>query len=156
VNTAHTRVVQANRRHGQHSGPVASYGARRVHRDDFQAELHRAATDPVWRQPGRRHGPTPLGPDTPKANKLTDRDGNPRIVPLSADQRVARYFGTIGTRRPARPRDDAEVERYAPGPTYTWGEDARRHAALLGLTMRQRRRMVHKANRTSADNLKGA
>lgn len=47
-----------------------------------------------WKQPGRRFGPSPLGPDTPKANKLTDRDGNPRIAPLTADQRMANYGRT--------------------------------------------------------------
>jgi hypothetical protein len=121
---------------------------KRLARDDFQTELHDGGRD--WKQPGRRYGPIPLG-GTPKMNKLTDPDGNPRIAPLSADQRLMRYYVSPGHRnpRPATPTDD-ETEQYMPGPSYVTGEDARRHAQLLGVTTRQRRRMVHKANHATA------
>ena len=80
---------------------------RRVHRTDDQQALHHGGNG--WHQPGRRFGPSPLGPEHPKANKLTDKDGNARIAPLTYDQRTARYvfqgfkpFGTISRRQQRR------------------------------------------------------
>lgn len=94
----------------------------------------------AWKQPGRRFGPSPIGPDHPKLNKVTDRDGNPRIMPLTADQRLSRYYASPGAVRRVRPNPEADDD--APLSPY-------HRAALLGLTMRQARRLRKKANRTS-------
>lgn len=108
-----------------------------AHYGDFHRDVHRVATS-GWKQPGRRFGPIPLGPDTPKANKVTDSDGNPRIAALSADQRIWRYKEAAGRMpsAPAMPLLETAEDEY----------DARQHARNLGVTMRQRRRIVHKAN----------
>lgn len=88
------RIALINRRHagtaGHPSGMQAHPLSRaRVHRDDFQTELHDGGSD--WKQPGRRYGPSPVGPDQPKKNKVTDRDGNPRIAPLTGAARQRAY-----------------------------------------------------------------
>jgi hypothetical protein len=141
------QVTKRNQRHNHHIGLELDPLMRRLCRDDFQTDLHQAAVEPSWKQPGRSFGPSPLGPDSPKANKVTDSAGNPRIAPLSADQRLTRYATGGRPVRRIQPTDGefgyADFERMSP-------QDARLHAGLLGVTLRQRRRIVHKANHATA------
>jgi hypothetical protein len=146
MSLTYEQVVKRNRRNPRRDYGLArrlarleGHAARGLARDDFQLSLHEGAND--WHQPGRSFGPSPLGPDHPKKNKVTDSDGNPRIVALSADQRIWRYKQAGGRlpSSPAMPLLEAAETPY----------DGREHARNLGITTRQRRRLVHKANRTS-------
>ena len=130
INPEH--VIKRNRRH---PAPLVweeqIKRPRRTHREDH----HRMEVN-TWHQPGRRYGPSPLGPDHPKANKLTDRDGNPRIAPMQTTVRLLHYQRVSG--------------RHAVAPDSAAGEamlTARRRAALLGVTVPQARRLAKKANK---------
>jgi hypothetical protein len=75
----------------KHGVKIPSPGRLRVHRELWQDGLHLMTVGGGWKQPGRRFGPGPLGPNVPKANKVTDSDGNPRVMPLTTGQRQAGY-----------------------------------------------------------------
>lgn len=94
------KVIKVNRAHSRLHLPVdldrrPLGGRTRVYRADATGTQGVGGTS-GWKQPGRRFGPMPLGPDKPKVNKLTDSNGNPRIVPLDYDQRVDNYLAQPG------------------------------------------------------------
>jgi hypothetical protein len=142
VTLTYEQVTKRNKRHRDPRTRATDRALARASRQRgarLHREPHQEIELPDWKQPGRRFGPSPLGPDHPKLNKVTDSDGNARIMPLTADQRITRYL-KASHRSAARPRDDADESDY----------DARRHAELLGVTLRQLRRIVHKANHAAA------
>lgn len=138
--------VQVFKRNRRGTPAVIERSARgrhgRVHFEGHHGHRAEGTPGPGWKQPGRRFGPTPLGPDVPKENKGVDGGGNPRILPLRADQRLARYYAGPGKRYSRMPEPDDD------GAVIDRSElTGRERAALLGLTTRQRRRLTHKANR---------
>lgn len=87
------QVVTRNRRHRDPRTQQVDRALARAARahGGLHREPHQEIEIGNWKQPGRRFGPSPLGPDHPKANKVTDSDGNARIMPLTTGQRQARY-----------------------------------------------------------------
>jgi hypothetical protein len=130
--------------------------SQRPARRDFHEEVRTPFVEQAgWHQPGRRFGPSPLGPDKPKMNKVTDRDGNPRVVPLTWEQRHRAYVtlprrwtgGDGGGDRIERRTRATEAQRH---PLYFASLSGQERAALLGVTPRQLRRLEHKENHAAA------
>lgn len=130
------QVLKRNRRHTQHGGDARLAGRTAAHRLPLHREQwHRPLTF-EQKQPGRTSGPAP------------QQNYPQRQVRLTADQRLSRYYAAPGHLPcPATPRPEEEDLASDAAPS---GVDARRHAALLGVTLRQRRRTVHKANHATA------
>lgn len=136
------RVARRNRRNPA-PGPLRA--ARTARRVDIQDLLHASRSEGSWKQPGRRFGPSPFGPDRPKANKVTDRDGNPRIAPLPTDSRWARY-----TKQTGRSITQEGADAMHGSPLWLSAQRPEERARMLGLTPRQRRRLDHKDSHTTS------
>lgn len=86
-------VVRRNRRATPASIERSSRGRRgRVaYTDPVGLRAYGGAITARSKQPGRTVGPSPKGSAPAKPNKLIDRDGNPRIAPLTRGQRFINY-----------------------------------------------------------------
>ena len=146
------QVIERNRRQAQHPGLHLDPLMHKVHRDPHHEEVRMSLVERgAWKQPGRRFGPAPMGPDQPKRNKLTDTDGNPRIAPLPYATRHRHY--TSGPKRYVGGHQHGElIERRTfigerlRNPIFFLALPVGEQTRRLGVTPAQRRRQEHTMN----------
>jgi hypothetical protein len=148
------QIVKRNRAQAQHPGLHLDPLMKRVHREPHHG-LDLMTRTNLWKQPGRRFGPSPMGPAHPKANKLSDRDGNPRIAPLDYATRHRHYVSgparwTGGWAKGEPVERQTYIGERLRNPIFFLALPVREQTYRLGVTPRQRRRLEHKANHRAA------